>query len=144
VSLKSAVVKKDPYDKGARKILNFGHTIGHAIESCFLGTEDELLHGEAIAMGMLIESLIAYDKKMIRQNELQNIVDLISPNYTVLQFSESEQSKIIEFMHHDKKNKNQKIHMSLLSKLGACKYDIEVSSAQIEKAFNSYHQLIGN
>jgi len=144
IQLKSSVVKKDPYDKGERKILNFGHTVGHAIESCFLGTEDELLHGEAIAIGMLIESLIAFDKKMIKQNELQSIVDIISPNYTVLQFSEPEQKKIIEYMLHDKKNKNQKIRMSLLNKLGSCKYDIEVSVAQIEKAFNSYHQLIGN
>lgn len=144
VTLKSAIVKKDPFDKGVRKILNFGHTVGHAIESCFLGTEDELLHGEAIAIGMLIESLIAFDKKMIKQNELQSIVDLISPNYTVLQFSELEQSKIIEFMLHDKKNKGQKIRMSLLNKLGSCKYDVEVSLAQIQKAFNSYHQLIGS
>lgn len=144
VALKSAIVKKDPFDKGVRKILNFGHTVGHAIESCFLGTEDELLHGEAIAIGMLIESLIAFEKKMIKRNDLQSIVDIISPNYTVLQFSELEQRKIIEFMLHDKKNKNNKIRMSLLTRLGACKYDIEVSFAQIEKAFNSYHQLIGS
>ncbi|MBK7817731.1 MAG: 3-dehydroquinate synthase [Sphingobacteriaceae bacterium] len=143
VALKMAIVKKDPNDKSVRKILNFGHTIGHAIESYFLGTKDELLHGEAIAIGMFIESLIAFDKKMIKTNELQTIVDLIKPNYQVLEFSQEEEQKIIELMLHDKKNKNNKIRMSLINKIGSCKYDVEVNVSQIQKAFKTYHQIIG-
>ncbi len=143
VALKMAIVKKDPNDKGIRKILNFGHTVGHAIESFFLGTKDELLHGEAIAIGMLIESLIAFDKKMINANELQIIVDLIKPNYSVIEFKQEEQKKILELMLHDKKNKNNKIRMSLINKIGACKFDVEVTISQIQKAFKTYHQIIG-
>ncbi len=143
VALKMAIVKKDPHDKGVRKILNFGHTAGHAIESCFMGTEDELLHGEAIAIGMLIESIIAFDKKMIKTNELQTVIDLIKPNYTVMEFSEAEQEKIKELMLHDKKNKNDTIRMSLITKIGACKFNVEVNVAQIQKAFKTYHLIIG-
>jgi len=143
VSLKNKIVLKDPLDNGIRKILNFGHTIGHAIESCLLGTEDELLHGEAVAIGMIIESLIAYDKKLLKLNELQLAVDLIKTNYSVLEFSDAEVDKIIELMLQDKKNKNNKIRMSLINKIGSCKYDIEVIITQIQKAFKTYHQIIG-
>lgn len=143
VGLKMAIVKKDPNDKGIRKILNFGHTIGHAIESCFLGTKDELLHGEAVAIGMFIETLIAFDKKMIKTNELQTIVDLIKPNYEVIAFTQEEEEKIMQLMLHDKKNKNNKIRMSLLNKIGSCKHDVEVTTSQIQKAFKTYHQIIG-
>jgi 3-dehydroquinate synthase len=144
VALKTAIVKKDPFDKNIRKTLNFGHTVGHAIESYFIGTEDELLHGEAIAIGMLIESLIAFEKKMLKAADLQKIVEILSSNYEVVRFNDEERTTIIGFMLHDKKNKNNKIRMSLLTKLGSCKIDVEVSTDQIEKAFNTYHQLIGN
>ncbi|MDZ4663327.1 MAG: 3-dehydroquinate synthase [Bacteroidota bacterium] len=143
VALKMAIVKKDPNDKGVRKILNFGHTVGHAIESCFLGTKEELLHGEAIAIGMFIESLIAFDKKMIKTNELQTIVDLIKPNYKVIEFTQEEEEKIMQLMLHDKKNKNNKIRMSLINKIGSCKHDVEINISQIQKAFKTYHQIIG-
>jgi len=143
VAHKLKIVAKDPTDKGVRKILNFGHTIGHAIESYLLGTKDELLHGEAIAIGMFIESLIAFDKKMIKDLELQTIIELIKPNYDVLEFTLDEQKKIIEFMQHDKKNKNNTIRMSLITKLGSCKFDVEVTLAQIQKAFKTYHTIIG-
>ncbi len=143
VALKSAIVKKDPYDKGIRKTLNFGHTVGHAIESFLLGTNDELLHGEAIAIGILLESLIAYDKKMIKQLELELVIAMIRSNYKVLQFTKEEQDRIIELMMHDKKNKNNKIHMSLVNKLGSCKFNVEVNQQQIQKAFKTYHDLIG-
>lgn len=143
VALKSAIVKKDPYDKGIRKTLNFGHTVGHAIESFLLGTDDELLHGEAIAIGILLESLIAYDKKMIKQLELELVIAMIRSNYKVLQFTKEEQDRIVELMMHDKKNKNNKIHMSLVNKLGACKFNVEVNVQQIQKAFKTYHDLIG-
>ena len=65
--IKSDVVKKDPHEKGLRKILNFGHTLGHAIETWHLETHRDLLHGEAVAAGMILEAQMAYELKLIEK-----------------------------------------------------------------------------
>ncbi|MEI8137557.1 MAG: 3-dehydroquinate synthase family protein, partial [Bacteroidota bacterium] len=73
VSLKNKIVLKDPFDKGLRKTLNFGHTIGHAIESLLLATNKELLHGEAIVIGILVESHLSFQKKLLSKKELDEV-----------------------------------------------------------------------
>ncbi|MFN8316721.1 MAG: 3-dehydroquinate synthase family protein, partial [Chitinophagales bacterium] len=70
VAIKSHFVAQDPFDIGVRKALNFGHTIGHAIESHYLSTSAPLLHGEAVAMGLIAESYISFFKEKISENEL--------------------------------------------------------------------------
>ncbi len=139
VELKRSIVAKDPFDNGVRKTLNFGHTIGHAIETLYLGTKNELLHGEAIAIGMIIESIIAFQKKMITKTELHTIGDLLTPHYTMPSFSAKELDLLLKYMMNDKKNKGQKIKMSLVHGLGKCKFNIEVSTADIQKAVKHYH-----
>jgi 3-dehydroquinate synthase len=71
VAIKSHFVTQDPFDKGVRKALNFGHTIGHAIESYYLSTSTPLLHGEAVAMGMIAE-YISFCKGKISENDLNS------------------------------------------------------------------------
>lgn len=142
VALKNAIVAKDPFDKAIRKTLNFGHTVGHAIESLYLGTANELLHGEAIAIGMIIESIIAFQKKMISKTELNIITELLAPHYPMPSFSKKELETLSIFMLNDKKNKGQKIKMSLVSGLGKCKFDVDVSRTDIEKAIHHYHLTI--
>jgi 3-dehydroquinate synthase len=65
IELKNRIVLKDPFDKGNRKILNFGHTMGHALEALLLETGNELHHGEAVYIGMVLESHISFQKKML-------------------------------------------------------------------------------
>src|SRR5690606_38544696 len=65
VKIKQEIVEKDPFENGIRKILNFGHTIGHALESQLLQTENPLLHGEAISVGMMVESILSYENELI-------------------------------------------------------------------------------
>src|SRR5205814_6409407 len=77
VEFKKSVTEKDPKEKGLRKILNFGHTIGHALESYFLAEGNRIFHGEAIAMGMIMESFIASEKKMIDQVQLDEITSFL-------------------------------------------------------------------
>jgi 3-dehydroquinate synthase len=144
VSLKSAIVKKDLNDKGIRKILNFGHTIGHAIESVLLGTKQELLHGEAIAIGMIIEGFISFDKKRITKTELTTLLNLIHPHYPLLQFNKKQMKLIYSFMQQDKKNANNTIRMSLLKGLGNCTFNDEVNQTEIEKAFVNYVTFIAS
>ena len=69
VVIKNEIVMQDPTEKNIRKALNFGHTLGHAIESYFLENENKttLLHGEAIAIGMILESFISWQKKLISE-----------------------------------------------------------------------------
>lgn len=142
VKLKATIVKKDPFDKGIRNCLNFGHTIGHAVESALLGTKKEVLHGEAVVIGMIIESLIALNKKLISNNEFAVIIRLLKPNYDLIWFNKTQLKSILNFILHDKKNKNSVIRMSLENGLGACAINEEVNINQINKAFISYHKLI--
>ena len=77
VLIKNKVVTEDPFEYGLRKILNFGHTLGHAIETYFLNNLDldELLHGEAIVIGMIMESFISNKLNMLNDNDLKQLVN---------------------------------------------------------------------
>jgi 3-dehydroquinate synthase len=72
---KREVVEKDPKEAGLRKILNFGHTIGHAFESFYLDTDKHLLHGEAIAVGMVCEAFLSHKKSGLPKEDLQTITE---------------------------------------------------------------------
>ena len=143
VSIKKDVVESDPFEGGLRKILNFGHTIGHAIESMLLDTQDHLLHGEAIAVGMICESQLSYSKGMLSAQELGDIVDYILSIYgTVIPDKLSNHTQILANMKKDKKNKAGKVMFSLLDSIGACKYDIECSAQELKDSFLYYDALV--
>ena len=141
VSLKNKLVLKDPFDEGIRKILNFGHTIGHALEALFFGTANELLHGEAIIIGMLVESHIAYQKKMIHKKELYEIVGAIQPYFKMQAIKNSSLEALIELIKNDKKNHSDKFYFSLIDKIGSCTFDVVVTKNQIKKALDFYGTL---
>ncbi len=136
VELKNKIVIKDPFDKGIRKALNFGHTVGHAIEALFLNTEQELLHGEAIVLGMLIESHISFQKKLISKTELNEIETVLNNTFTLAKKLELTTISILELLKHDKKNTSTKLKFALVSKIGSCKIDVQVTPIQIEKAIH--------
>lgn len=141
VELKNNIVLKDPFDKGVRNILNFGHTLGHAIESLFLGTEEELLHGEAILIGMIMESHISLQKKMLSKQEFTEIINGLSRRFNLKKIQELPFSAIVELIKNDKKTINTKLRFSLLSKIGLCKFNVEVTTNQIKKAIEYYTML---
>jgi len=117
VQIKNNIVLNDPKEKGERKKLNFGHTFGHAIESFYLQKGTPIFHGQAIALGMLIES------KMSNLSELEKreITEFILSNFT-LPYNPTK-NKLISFMQNDKKNKVGKINFSLLKGIGNCSID---------------------
>jgi 3-dehydroquinate synthase len=117
VQIKNNIVLNDPREKGERKKLNFGHTFGHAIESYYLQKGTPVFHGQAIALGMLIES------KMSDLSELEKreITEFILSNFT-LPYNPAK-NKLIAFMQNDKKNKVGKINFSLLKGIGNCSID---------------------
>ena len=139
VAIKEKVVEADPTEKGLRKILNFGHTLGHAIETYFLGKPKlHLLHGEAIAAGMICEAYISFERGMIDQKLLENIEEFIFSVYGKATIKESDIESIIALTAQDKKNKGKEVRFSLLEGAGKCTYDIAVSKTEMKKALEYY------
>ncbi len=138
VAIKSKITESDPTEKGIRKILNFGHTIGHAIETFFLGTSRHLLHGEAIAIGMICEAFLAFKMNKLTKNELIQIQEYILSNYSFAKIDNLDFENIINLTFQDKKNKGDLILFSLLNGIGACDYDISISKAEMIEALVYY------
>jgi 3-dehydroquinate synthase len=139
VEIKKAVVEEDPKEKGLRKILNFGHTLGHAVETYLLGLgKRSILHGEAIAVGMITEAFLAYQRQLISADELESIESMLFATYGRVKLKSSEIPAIIQLTAQDKKNKGSEIRFSLLTGIGDCGYDIPVTKAEMKKALEFY------
>jgi 3-dehydroquinate synthase len=139
VAIKEAVVLEDPKEAGLRKILNFGHTLGHAIETYLLDKgKRKILHGEAIAIGMIVEAFISHQRDLISLQELEEIESYLFENYGRVKLHAEEISKIISLTAQDKKNKGKEIRFSLLTGIGDCGYDIPVSASEMKKAIQYY------
>ncbi len=137
VNFKKSVVEKDPKEKGLRKILNFGHTIGHAVESYFLQSGHRIFHGEAIAIGMITEAFIANRKNLLSKEDLTEIVDYLKQVYPAITLPASRKS-ILEIVSQDKKNKGNKILMALTEGIGQAIWDVEVSLEEIDASLDYY------
>ena len=137
IKIKSDIVKKDLKENGLRKILNFGHTIGHAIETTYLNKLNKFLHGEAIAIGMICEAYISNHINKLRNDELEKITKYIRK---VFKLSKVEYyDEIIKNAYFDKKNLSEKIRTSSLKGIGNCEYDIEIKEDLIIQSLNYYN-----
>jgi len=134
VKIKEGIVAQDPHEKNIRKLLNFGHTIGHALESYFLDSPTPLLHGEAVAWGMIAESWIAYKLGYISQGILVEIESFIRKNYVKPSLKEAMIEKIAELSLHDKKNEQGKYRFTLLKALGEGIFDVEVEGQRVKES----------
>lgn len=140
VEIKNEIVTQDPTEKNIRKALNFGHTLGHAIEGYFLENENKktLLHGEAIAIGMILESYICLDKKLITQQEYTQIKKTIQGIYADVDFEEADIDPILDLLIHDKKNEYGLIQFALIDGIGKIIINQSVENSLILEAFNDY------
>ncbi len=129
--IKKRIVENDPYEKGPRKALNFGHTIGHAIEGILLDTDLSLLHGEAVLLGMIAESKIANSKGLLDENELNEITDHLR-QYVDFSFDLQKRDMIINLIKGDKKNEGDKILCTLLNSIGQYAINQEISLEEVE------------
>ncbi|MCF6242627.1 MAG: 3-dehydroquinate synthase [Bacteroidales bacterium] len=141
VSIKTYFVETDPYEKNIRKALNFGHTFGHAFESYFLQTDKELLHGKAVAFGMIFDAFLSNKKCMFPMEQLFDITEFITGLYGKLYFSKKDYEALFSLMQHDKKNEQAKINFSLLSKIGKVEINQTAGKTEIFEAFDYYVQL---
>ena len=131
VQIKNEVVKQDPKEKGLRKILNFGHSIGHAIESFYLESENRLLHGEAIAIGMICEAYLSSKLLGLSDQELTQITEKILKIYPDLSINKSDFTSIISLMYQDKKNVNNFLNHSLIYEIGREGYDVAIDEKDV-------------
>ncbi len=117
ITIKNNIVVIDPFEKAERKKLNFGHTIGHAIESLALQEGEILLHGEAVAIGIICECYISFKKGLLDINELEEISNLVLSIFKNHNISNNK-AALIELMQQDKKNEEDSINFTLLSGIG--------------------------
>ncbi len=132
IAIKEQITTADPTEKGLRKTLNFGHTIGHAIESYFLTTHSPLLHGEAVAWGMVAEALFSVQQGLLSEQDYQKIAHLVSLLYEKPKILPEVYQKIISLAQQDKKNSYQSIRSCALQGIGNCVYDKEMTEKVLE------------
>ena len=141
IKIKNEVVNRDPKEKNFRKILNFGHTLGHAIESHFLGKKKTktLLHGEAISIGMILESYISYKILKLPYEQCKNIKQTINNNFKKVKINKEDLKSIVRLIKFDKKNRGEKVLFVLLYEIGKIKIDIEVPKKIVIESFEFYN-----
>lgn len=139
--IKQAVVEKDFKEQNIRKNLNFGHTVGHAIESLYLANNQILPHGEAVALGMIIETHISYLNELITEETSLEIINNIQKFFPYVEISQFDDEKILTLMFNDKKNTGGAINFSLIEGIGIGVFDQKVSEAKLIFALHFYRNL---
>ena len=142
VNIKNKIVLEDPKEKDIRKMLNFGHTIGHAIETFSLEQDHKttLLHGEAVAVGMICEAYLSNKICKLPKPGLEEITHFILGHYKNVTIGQMDFHRLVELMKHDKKNEKGDINFSLLSAIGKCEINKKAKADQIIDALNYYTQ----
>ncbi len=138
INIKNDVVMQDPDERGLRKILNFGHTIGHAIEGLLISSSKSITHGDAVAIGMVCESHLALQKGFISHTEAKEIRDHVLRLFGHKYKSMPAADAIIDAMRFDKKNEKGEIRFSLLEGIGKCGYNHTVEDDQIRQSLDWY------
>lgn len=131
--VKKRVVEKDPTEKGDRALLNFGHTIGHAIEKAM---NFSLLHGECVALGSVAAAYISWKKEMISMEEFYEIRDMFVPFNLPISMDNVDAEEILRLTKSDKKMENGKCRFVLLKKIGKAVISTEVTDQEILDAVN--------
>lgn len=141
LAIKKEIVAIDPFEKGLRKALNFGHTIGHAVESYFLETENPLLHGEAIAVGMICETYLSVQNLELPLATLKEIEAFIFKIYGKIHLPEHAFNEMLGIMQQDKKNTDERINFTLLKAAGEGIVNETATMEQIVESLQHYNAL---
>lgn len=138
--IKSDIVQQDPKESSIRKILNFGHTIGHAIESNFLAYHNPTPHGFAISIGMICEAYLSNTINGLSNEEFHDIVRNLKQSYPKLEWTLNDEREMIKIMQKDKKNRAGVIKMVLLDSIGKASFDHDVEEELISAALKFYRE----
>ena len=135
---KQGIVERDPLEKAERKILNAGHTIGHALESFLLASGNPRPHGYCVAAGLVAEGRIAVDFGLLDESELLQIEEFVYAEFGLLPFCKKDIPRILKYCQQDKKNRDHKILASFYGPIGHCTVDHQISEEQIRRALQYY------
>jgi 3-dehydroquinate synthase len=140
ILIKSRFVDNDQKESGKRAALNLGHTVAHALEALFLQKEKPVLHGDAVAAGILIESYLAFKNKeiLLPEHYFNKIKSYISELFPHISINESDFEELIKRMRHDKKSKKHSLTFSLLRKPGDVVLSFECSETEVLESLNYY------
>lgn len=143
VQIKENIVAKDPYEKGVRKALNLGHTVGHAFESLALETNHPVLHGYAVAWGMVCELYFSHLKVGFPKDKLRQTIQFIQSHYGVMTFDCKQYERLYEFMTHDKKNTSGIINFTLMGEIGDIRINQSATKDEIFEMLDFYRESMG-
>jgi 3-dehydroquinate synthase len=143
VAIKERIVEEDPTEKGIRKALNLGHTIGHAIESLSFRKNTPLLHGHAVAIGLICELYLSYKLCRFPSKKLIRITHYIKEHYPIFFLDCKDYGTLYELMTHDKKNEGGTINFTLLSDIGQVCINQETSEKLIVESLDFYRESFG-
>lgn len=141
INIKLAIVESDPFEKGNREALNFGHTIGHAIETFFNRRNITILHGEAVAIGLIAELFISNKIASFNYLNLFDVAEFLATYFKSFNIEYDDYNELIDIMKHDKKNKNNSIIFTLLNDFGKFEIGKNCSDEEIVEALNFYFQI---
>ncbi len=141
VMIKEYFVSKDPNEKNIRKALNFGHTVGHAFESLSLKQSKPLLHGHAVAFGMIVELYLSHIICGFANGILHNLISYIVSVYGNFQIETDEYEILFDLMGHDKKNEGKRINFTLLTSVGVVEINQNCTKEQIFCALDYFREL---
>ncbi len=141
IRVKNDIVGRDFLEKGERKKLNFGHTIGHAIESLSHLKGDPLLHGEAIAYGIAIESMLSQTHTGLSKMDLDEIRNLVNGHFGQFNCGTEDIPTILKLMHADKKNSEEGLNFTLLNAIGSCSINHVLTEEEVTMALEWYFSM---
>ncbi len=143
VQIKENIVEQDPFEKGIRKALNLGHTVGHAFESLALETHHPVLHGYAVAWGMVCELYFSHLKVGFPKDKLRQTIQFIKDHYGVMNFDCKQYDRLYEFMTHDKKNNAGIINFTLMGEIGDIRINQSATKEEIFEMLDFYRESMG-
>jgi 3-dehydroquinate synthase len=140
VDIKERIVTEDPKEKGIRKALNLGHTIGHALESLSFEKQRPILHGHAVAAGLVSELYMSHKSCGFPIETLRRTVNFIKAYYPPFPFDCDDYEALYELMKHDKKNENGIINFTLLAQTGAIRINQHIDKEKIFESLDFYRE----
>lgn len=143
IAIKDYFVQNDPKEQNIRKALNFGHTFGHAFETHAMNIGQPLLHGYAVAFGMICELYMSHKHLNLPIGKVEELSTYINELYGILNLNPSDDDTLIELMKHDKKNNSNKINFTLLNDFGRIEINCHADSNQIISALDYYRDITG-
>ena len=143
VQVKENIVEQDPFEHGIRKALNLGHTVGHAFESLALAENRPVLHGSAVAWGIVCELYLSHLKTGFPKDKMRQTIQFIKENYGGFSFDCKQYEQLYTLMQHDKKNTAGIINFTLLKEIGDISINQTAGKDQIFEMFDFYRECMG-